>query len=111
MPCNARSQADYCRIVEVVEAMGPDTPWLDIRGNHDNFDVPYPEHGWVQIPTFSIHTHILDVELSTAHRYSPQLYPPDIPEYTDHPLTTDLDTRQQHRNILQMCCVVLDAEH
>ena len=58
-----------------------------------------------------IHTHISDVKLSTAHRYSPRLYPPDIPEYTDHPLTTHLDTRQQHPNILQTCCVVLDAEH
>ena len=27
---------------------GPSGPvWLDIRGNHDNFDVPYPAHGYV----------------------------------------------------------------
>ena len=33
----------------VVEEAGPGAVWLDIRGNHDNFDVPHPAHRWQQI--------------------------------------------------------------
>ena len=36
---------EYLRIVESVNKTGSSGPlWLDIRGNHDNFDVPHPQH-------------------------------------------------------------------
>ena len=36
---------EYLNIVESVNKTGSSGPvWLDIRGNHDNFDVPHHQH-------------------------------------------------------------------
>ena len=38
---------EYDKIVRT--AAGSDITWLDIRGNHDTFDVPSPQHRSVEI--------------------------------------------------------------